>query len=208
MDRLQVIVCFMNLVKTEFPRIRNNLICRVFKDEYMKIKTLSWIFHHIPELIGGIALTCAITITVVNAFCRYAFGFTYAGSDELVIMGFGWTVFPGAAAAFRRKMHMGIDVLINIFPETIRRITEFCLSVFIVIINAYLTFLGFYLATHAWQKIMPATRIPYFYLDMAFVVGFAFMTWYSILNVYESIIFLKRSAEKTGNEKEGGAEPA
>jgi TRAP-type C4-dicarboxylate transport system permease small subunit len=195
------------LVKNEFPQVKNNLVCGIFKDEYMKTKPIFWIFHHIPELIGGIALICSITITVVNATCRYALGFTFAGSDELVIIGFGWAVFPGAAAAFRRKMHMGIDVLINMFPEKIRRITEFCLSVFIAIINAYLTFLGFYLATHAWQKIMPATRIPYFYLDMAFVVGFAFMTWYSLCNVYENIVSSKRYYDNTNNKKEGRVEP-
>jgi TRAP-type C4-dicarboxylate transport system permease small subunit len=162
----------------------------------VKKNPFSWILHHLPELIAGLALTSAITITVVNATCRYALGFTYAGSDELVVLGFGWTIFPGCAAAFRLKMHMGIDALVNFFPANFRRILDFCIKIVILILNAYLTYLGFYLATHAWDKIMSATQIPYFYLDMALVAGFAFMTWYSLCFVYEDIVtFINRSRD-------------
>ena len=157
----------------------------------MKTKPFSLIINQIPELIAGIALTIAVAITCTNGLCRYILGFTIPGSDEIVILGFGWAVFLGAAAAYRRKMHMGIDVLVNILPKKNRIKLEFCINVFIVVINAYITYLGFYLAINAWQKIMPATRIPYFFLDMAFVIGFAFMTLYSIHSAYKNFIDLK-----------------
>ena len=156
----------------------------------MKLKSLSWIIEQIPFLISGIALTVIIVITCANGLCRYLLGFTIPGTDEIVILGFGWTVFPGAAAGFRLKMHMGIDILVNLFPNKYRVKFEFLLNIFIMIVNTFLTYLGLYLAVNAWQKIMPATRIPYFYLDMAFVIGFGFMTYYSVKSVYESFLGL------------------
>jgi TRAP-type C4-dicarboxylate transport system permease small subunit len=103
---------------------------------------------------------------------------------------------------------MGIDALVNLFPANFRRILDFCIKITILTLNAYLTYLGFYLATHAWDKIMSATQIPYFYLDMAFVTGFAFMTWYSLCFVYEDIVtFINRSHDgEKGKDK--GVEPA
>ena len=165
----------------------------------MKKTVFYKIIHHLPELIAGVALIWAITITVVNGLTRYILGFTFAGSDELVVLGFGWTVFPGCAAVFRLKMHMGIDALVKIFPTKTRQILDFCLEILILFINAFMIYLGFFLAYNAWGKILPATGISYFYLDMALVVGFAFMTWYSIGFIRDDIIkFRTKSPSQEG----------
>lgn len=169
--------------------------------ELRKKHALLWVLHNIPELIAATGLIVAITVTIINVFTRYVLDFTYAGCDEIVILGFAWTIFPGCAAAYKRNMHFGIDAIIGLFSQRVQRFMSIGLRVFLLIFTAYMTYLSYILATKAWVKILTATRIPYFYLDLALVVGFAFMTGYSILFIIEEIKDKKVVMEEEGGNK-------
>lgn len=157
----------------------------------MKEKTLKgyflWFVIHIPEIIAAVALLIALTITFVNAGTRYLLQYTFVGSDEVVAIMFSWMVFPGAAAAFRRGMHYGVDMLVSAFPETMRKIVEVIMSAVVVVTMVAATYLSYVLYMNVGTKIMTATRVSYRILDMGMLVGFALMSIYAIILFCKSI---------------------
>lgn len=163
---------------------------------------IKWIAVRFPELIAAVSLTVAITITVVNAFTRYLLKYTFAGSDEIVCIAFAWMVFPGAAAAFRRKMHYGIDLLVNALPVKLQTGINLLVKIAITVILACVTWLSILLVGNVGSKIMTATRISYRVLDSSLIVGFGLMTIYStIFLVQELKEFPAKMKEKRGEAK-------
>ena len=87
-------------------------------------KIVKWILDYVPEIIAIVALCFAVLASAANAFSRYTFSHTFLGYDELVRIAFAWVVFPGAAAAYWRHMHFGIDLIVNMVPAKIRKILD------------------------------------------------------------------------------------
>lgn len=164
-------------------------------------KTLCWVLLRIPELVSAAALIFAITLTVVNAFTRYCLHFTIKGSDELICIAFAWMVFPGAAAAFRRRMHYGIDLVVGLFPPRGRAVIELVTQGLIAFILCTLTYLSGVLLANVGEKIMTATRISYRVLDSGLFVGFLLMAAYSIVFFVQDLRALPKKLSGKGGAK-------
>lgn len=159
-----------------------------------------WIIVRFPELIAGVALIFAISLTTVNALTRYLLHFTINGSDEYCIIAFAWMVFPGCAAAYRRKMHYGIDMLVNLLPARARVIVNLIAQAVVFVLVAVLTYLSWVLCANVGAKIMTATRISYVVFDSAMVVGFGLMTVYSLIFLIQDIRALPENLRKHKEE--------
>lgn len=159
----------------------------------MKIKKyLKWVVSNSIELIAASALVASIFITTINAVTRYTLRYTWNPGTDITILCFAWVVFCGAAAAYKRKLHFGIDFAIAHIPERIRRFIELPTHLLVIFILAYATYLSFNLATHTGGKIFTNTKISYFWYDLSAVVGFAYMTgceiFHTITNFKDSFL--------------------
>jgi TRAP-type C4-dicarboxylate transport system permease small subunit len=163
--------------------------------------TLKWATFHIPEIIAGSALIVALIVTSTNAFSRYLFRRTFAGYDEITCFMFAWAVFPGAAAAFRRKLHYGIDLIVILMPERVRAVVQIITSILITIIVGILTYLSIVLMTGTEGKLFSVSKLSYASFDAALVVGFGFMTIYSTVF---TVKLIKEFMASEQNGKQGG----
>lgn len=77
-------------------------------------------------------------LMLAQVIFRYLLNIPLSFSEEAARLIFVWTVFLGAAEAFRRKAHVGIDVLVRAFPERLRRGVE---GVVFIVIAATLVLL-------------------------------------------------------------------
>lgn len=160
---------------------------------------LKWIALRVPELIASGALIFAITLTAVNAFTRYCLHYTINGSDELICIAFSWLVFPGAAAAFRRRMHYGVDLLVNLFPRRVQAVAGVVTQLLIAVVLWVLTYLSYVLWLNVGTKIMTATRISYQVLDAGMLVGFALMAVYAVVFLIRDLRALPRKLQQRGS---------
>ena len=154
------------------------------------LEMAKWTVLRLPEIIAGIALIFAISLTTVNAFTRYFLHFTINGSDEYCIIAFAWMVFPGCAAAYRRKMHYGVDMLVNALPKRVRLFVNLFAQFMVVALTVILTYMSWVLCQNVGSKIMTATRISYVYFDAAMLVGFALMALFALNFLIQDIIAL------------------
>ena len=163
-------------------------------------KALKWIALNPMEIIAAAALTASILISVVNGLTRYLIKYTWNPGTDVNTICFAYVVFCGSAAAYRRKMHYGIDVFVNMLPRKVRKVVEVLTHLVTLTALGVATCLAVSLTLNVGGKIMPNTKISYFWYDLSAVIGFAFMTIYEAEQTLE---LLKALAKK---EKGGKAE--
>ena len=164
-------------------------------------KIAKWILDYLPEVIAIVALCIAIPVSAANAFSRYVFKYTFLGYDEVIRIAFAWVVFPGAAAAYWRHMHFGVDLIVNLFPKKLQELVGLLTQAFMTALVAVLCYLSFTLMREVGVKYFPVTFISYAYYDAAIVVGFGFMAIYSaIFTVQQAKALFAKKTEISSTE--------
>lgn len=154
----------------------------------MNIKNaLKWIACNPMEIISGAALILCILVTVVNAVTRYAIRWTWAPSTDVCTLCFGYIVFCGSAAAYKRKMHYGIDLFVSRLPKAARQIAGLLAHAFTIFGLALATWLSVELTMNVGGKILSNTKISYFWFDLSAVLGFGYMAYYEFLQTIDDI---------------------
>lgn len=148
-------------------------------------KALLWLYNNITYVIAGLAGILALILTVCNVFARYVLNSSYPGTEEYVMICFAYVVFLGAAAAYKAKMHYGIDVFINLCPEKIRKIVSVITQLLITVCMAYITYLAISYAFSSVRRTTSYARISYFWILLPMAVGFFLITLYSIENLVQ-----------------------
>ncbi|QEN06867.1 TRAP transporter small permease [Oceanispirochaeta crateris] len=145
------------------------------------------IFQDIEVFVSGLFLTITVSIVILNVILRYLFQGGLYWVEEVSTTCFIWSVFIGAAAAYKYKMHIGIDLITALFPEKIRELISIIINFLMVVINGYI----FYLSTLFIQanslKRTPVLDVPALYVNLAITVGFGLMTIHAAQFLYREI---------------------
>ena len=79
-------------------------------------KKILWVITHIEEIVSASALAMMLIAIFANVVLRYFFRRPTSWADELAIIGMAYVTFVGGAAAYKRNMHFGIDILVDRLP--------------------------------------------------------------------------------------------
>ena len=122
-----------------------------------------------------------IVLVIVNVFTRKLFNYIIIWSEEIATSCFVYSVFIGAAYAYRKHQHVGVDLLVERLPAGARRAVHLITNALLVIINGYITMLSVQFIQSSWIKRMPITKLPSSVVSTALVIGFGLMTIYSLV---------------------------
>ena len=148
-----------------------------------------------------LSIACAVLLTfmtvlvLIQVFSRYILNSPVAFTEELVRYSLIWTGFIGAAYAYRKHQHVGVDLLVERLPAGARRVVHLITNALLVIINGYITVLSVQFIQSSWIKRMPITKLPSSVVSTALVIGFGLMTIYSLVFFVKD---LKRSSSLDG----------
>ena len=120
-----------------------------------------------------------ILLVIVNVITRKLFNYIIIWSEEIATSCFVYSVFIGAAYAYRKHQHVGVDLLVERLPAGARRVVP--TNALLVIINGYITVLSVQFIQSSWIKRMPITKLPSSAVSTALVIGFGLMTIYSLV---------------------------
>ena len=112
---------------------------------------MKFIIKYIEELLASVAITIAVLSAFYGVISRYMLNNPVAWSNEIATIAFTWTVFLGAAAAWK------YDWLKNLI-----------LAVFFV----YVLYLSIQFTITAYNKPTAILRIPFSYVDVPVVIFF------------------------------------
>ncbi len=123
------------------------------------------------KIVAGVCLFAVFALVTVQVASRFIFNSSVAAASELSIYAMIWTVFLGAAVAFRSNSHIAMDILKNRFPARIMPIAD---GVIFLLLAGFLCLIateGFDLSMRAMRQTSPASKIPVGYITMAIPVG-------------------------------------
>ena len=153
----------------------------------------AWINRGVEWLLAGLGISMAV-IVVVQVCCRYLLNHSLFWSEEIARYLLVWLSFLGAAAAYYRGAHPGIDVLSAWLGPGLRRVKTImvhlvCLGLFLVMIWQGAVFSHF-----VRQQISPALALPMWLVVMVIPIS-------GVLLACHCLLFLFRDLRGEGNDR-------
>ncbi|MDR1586358.1 MAG: TRAP transporter small permease, partial [Treponema sp.] len=140
------------------------------------MKRIKFFLVNFEEIIGSFFLSVLLLLTIVNVFIRFLTGRSYVWTEEISFLCFAWVIFIGASAVYKRGLHSSIDIVVQLFPERVKRIVSFCTCLLMFAAIIFVAYLSVKLAYNAVNKFTPILFIPYSVVDLSIVIGFSLMT--------------------------------
>ena len=144
-------------------------------------------------VLGGMTLLISLQV-----FFRYVLHAPLAWTEELARFGFIWMTFFAGYLGARRAQHIGVELIQNLFPATVKKIMKFISA---LVASAFFLMVVYYLVT-LWKKLAMQTsaalNIPMNWIYLGMLVGCFFI---GIAYLYEAICIFRPADEKKGEEK-------
>jgi TRAP-type transport system small permease protein len=105
------------------------------------IGAVSEVATRIVKAILGAIMAIIVAITIAAVWWRYVINDPIAWTEQVSNMLFVWTVFLGSAVLYREKLHIGVDMFVNMLPARLSGIAFWAIEtanlVFIVVLFIY-----------------------------------------------------------------------
>ena len=148
---------------------------------------LKQLLGNLDILVSGFFLCITVSVVIVNVALRYLFHGGFFWAEEVSTTSFIWCVFIGAAAAYRYKMHIGIDLISKFGPPPWRAFIAVVIDFMMLVINGYIVYLSIFFIQANKLKRTPVLDIPAFYVNLALTVGFSLLALYALIFLYRDI---------------------
>ncbi len=150
------------------------------------MKKLKEFFQDFELYLGSVFISITILVVIMNVFTRYVLKFTYFWAEEVAVGCFVWTIFLGTAAAYRKKALIGVEAIVVLLPQKVRKFVQFIVYILMTVISGVMCYFGFQYV-YSSSKITAALEILYSYINSAIVLSFGLMTFYSIIYTIQSL---------------------
>ena len=125
------------------------------------------ILSNFEEIIAGIFIMITTVLVVINVFLRYFMKTGLYWSEEVATICFVWSVFIGAAASYKRGQHIGVDIIVNKLPKTIRNIVIILVDLILILLNGYITYIGIIYISRSYIKPTAVLGISSAYVSLS-----------------------------------------
>ena len=105
-------------------------------------------------------------------------------------------MFIGAVAAFKRRGHVGVDIVVKMLPAGPRKVLTTLMDMVLVVLNGFMAYLSVLYIMTSYTKMTPVLGISSAYISSSVLIAFVLMTFYSIKFVYEDITGKVKEEEK------------
>ena len=158
--------------------------------------TFKTIVTNLDAIITCVTLSLCTILVNANIFSRYIFNKPIYWAEEVATSLFIWTVFVGSAYAYRNHSHLGVDILVKMFPGKAKNVIQFIISIIEMAVLAMLTYVSAQYVINSWNRTTDVLRMPRWYFSIAVPIGFGWSLLYSI------VFFIQRLTKKTAKKEE------
>lgn len=115
------------------------------------IHTVNEYWDKFELFVGGIFLTLAVFVSVLEIVLRSLFATSMVGADEIAAFAVIWSVFFTASLAVKRNIHVKIDVIFVLLPRSIGRWVDVTGTLLSAVFTVYLIFAGLKLVEESYM---------------------------------------------------------
>lgn len=152
------------------------------------------ILNNFEELLASMFLMGTTVLVVANIISRYFLKTGIFWSEEVATGFFVWSVFIGAAAAFKKGQHIGIDIIVSKLNGRNRAIANVLIDVVVLIVIGFITIFSVLYVKTSYTKPTPVLGISSAYISSSIIAGFTLM-------LIRSVVFLFDDIKKLGGER-------
>ena len=131
---------------------------------------LNWL-ETLVKVLAGLCLFAVFALVTAQVASRFLFNFSLAAASELSIYAMIWSVFLGAAVAFRHQGHIAMDIVKARLPKSLDRIANILIFCVLAIFLCLIIVKGYDLSERAMLQRSPAAGLPVGYIVFAMPVG-------------------------------------
>jgi len=122
-------------------------------------------------------------LTFYQVTMRYVFKLAPFWSEEIVRFLFIWITFIGAAIGIKEHIHIGIDVLVNIFSKPVQKVINIIVYILISTFGLFLIYFGWPVVVMTNNQPSPALGIPMSYIYISVPIMGAMIIFYSAFEI-------------------------
>lgn len=130
------------------------------------MKTLD-VLETLIKGLAGLCLGIVFVLVTAQVASRFIFNFSFATASELSIYAMIWSIFLGAAAAFRGNQHIAMDFVKNLAPDGLTRVINIIIFIGLTLFLGVIILKGYDLSLRAMRQLSPAAGLPVGYVSMA-----------------------------------------
>ncbi|MBG0768093.1 MAG: hypothetical protein PWP25_1703 [Sphaerochaeta sp.] len=138
-------------------------------------------------IIASAAIIVTTALVMLNVFTRYFLRTGIYWTEEVATACFVWSVFIGAAAAYKHRAHVGVDMLVNLCPPKTKKAITIIVDFVLLLINGYITYIAVIYISLSYKKPTPVLGISTAYISSSILVSFALTTIYSVYFLIKDI---------------------
>lgn len=153
------------------------------------------LLDNFEEIIASLFLLGTTVLVVANIISRYFLKTGIFWSEEVATGFFVWSVFIGAAAAFKKGQHIGIDIIVSKLSGRNRAIANVLIDLVVLIVIGFITVFSFLYVITSYTKLTPVLGVSSAYISSSIIVGFTFM-------LIRAFIFLFDDIKKLGGKSD------
>ena len=152
------------------------------------VSRLSHWLNSISEVVCCGVLLAMTIVVVLQVICRYLLGAALTWSEEFARFGLVWITFLGAGIALRRRAHVGVQAIVELFSPGVRKIVQVFTIITVVGFLLTAAFKGMELAFFNMKQYSPAMGMPMGLVYLAIPSGCLVM----IIHLAEQLLELLR----------------
>ena len=143
------------------------------------VRAFDFLEGAIKILMAGLIAGMVVLIAMQVCF-RYVLNQPLAWTEEVARHLMVWSALLGAAVAYRRKGHLGMDILVMHLPRPWQRRVEIVLQALSIAFFGLLVIHGIPLVERTMRQLSSAIRIPMGYIYLSIPVGSALILLFAI----------------------------
>ena len=124
----------------------------------------------LEEQLVVVMLAMLILLVFIAASLRW-FGVSVAWSIDIAQLLFSWVCFIGADLALRTDSHVGVDMLLNRFPVSLRQVLVLVLDILILAFVLIIFYFGTKLCFQNYKRTFNTVPLSYSFVTLSAPVG-------------------------------------
>lgn len=153
---------------------------------------------NIDEIASAVVMVFMLILAFVNVVARYVFSASLSYTEEITTMLLVLISVLGAGIAAKKKAHLGLSALTDLFPQKYQRFVDFYSNFLGAVISAILIFTGIKMTINEYTlgQISIGLQVPTWIYCLFVPIGAASMTFHFGRVAFKSLF---QSAETTVN---------
>jgi len=140
---------------------------------------------------GMLLLGLMFIIVVLQVFCRYVLNNALSWPEELSQPLMVWAAFLGASMGLKRRLHIGMTFILNLFSPLVRAIIQLAMEFLILVFAGAMVRYGWAISIFVGSRqLSPYLNIPYFYFYTSIAAGGVLLLIQLAKLILDDIIFL------------------